>query len=130
MRFLMLSSSVDNFLKLVSVLLVFVFVLAITYIVTRWMAGYQKAHMKCKNLQIIETIPAGNSKMICLVKAGTQYLVVSVGKDEIHLLTTLNEDQLTDLSFLNEDENPVNGESFQEIFGQLKEKMSIKNNEK
>lgn len=126
----MLSSSMDSFLKLISVLLVFVFVLAITYVVTRWMAGYQKVRMKCKNLQIVETIPAGSNKMICLVKAGTQYLVVSVGKDEIHPLATLSEDQLTDLSFLNEGEDMVTGESFQEIFGQLKEKMSAKNNEK
>lgn len=127
MRFLMLSSSMDSFLKLISVLLVFIFVLAITYVVTRWMSGYQKTRMKCKNLQIIETIPAGNNKMICLVKAGTQYLVVSVGKDEIHPLTTLTEDQLTDLSFLNNnEEGMVTKESFQEIFGQLKEKISTK----
>lgn len=126
MSILMLSSSLDSFLKLISVLLVFVFVLAITYVVTRWMAGYQKVRMKSKNLQIIETIPAGNNKMICLVKAGTEYLVVSIGKDEIHPLMTLKEDQLTDVSFLMEGDTPNTGESFQEIFGQLKDKMSTK----
>lgn len=126
MSILMLSSSLDSFLKLISVLLVFVFVLAITYVVTRWMAGYQKVRMKSKNLQIVETIPAGNNKMICLIKAGTEYLVVSIGKDEIHPLMTLREDQLTDLSFLNEGDNLAAGESFQEIFGQLKDKMSSK----
>ncbi len=126
MRFLMLSSSLDSFLKLISVLLVFVFVLAITYVVTRWTAGYQKVRMKSKNLQIIETIQAGNNKMICLIKAGTEYLVVSVGKDEIHPLMTLKEDQLTDFSFLHEEDALISGESFQEIFGQLKEKMSKK----
>lgn len=126
MRFLMLSSSVESFLKLISVLLVFVFVLAITYVVTRWVGGYQKVRMKSKNLQIIETIPAGNNKTICLLKAGTEYLVVSVGKDEIHPLMTLTEDQLTDFSFLNEESGLVSGESFQEILGQLKEKMSQK----
>lgn len=130
MKFLMLSSSMDSFLQLVSVLLVFVLVLTITYFVTRWIAGYQKVRMKCKNLQMIETIPVGNNKMICLIKAGVQYLVVSVGKDEIHLLTSLREDQLTDLSFFDETENPMVEESFQEIFGQLREKLSVKNNEK
>lgn len=128
MRFLMLSSSVDSFLKLISVLLVFVFVLAITFIVTRWVAGYQKVRMKSKNLQIVESIPAGNNKMICLVKAGTEYLVVSVGKDEIHPLMTLKEDQLTDFSFMNETDEMITRESFQEIFGQLKDKMSKNNN--
>ena len=126
MNILMLSSSLDSFLKLISVLLVFVFVLVITYAVTRWMAGYQKVKMKSKNLQIIETIPAGNNKMICLLKTGTEYLVVSIGKDEIHPLTTLREDQLTDFSFLDEGDALVTGESFQEILGQLKDKMFAK----
>ena len=126
MGILMLSSSLDSFLKLISVLLVFVFVLAITYVVTRWTAGYQKVRMKSKNLQIIETIPAGNNKMICLLKAGTEYLVVSIGKEEIHPLMTLSESQLTDVSFLLDGDASNSGESFQEIFGQLKEKMSAK----
>lgn len=126
MNILMLSSSFDSFLQLISVLLVFVFVLVITYVVTRWMAGYQKGRMRSKNLQIIETIPAGTNKMICLVKAGKEYLVVSVGKDDIRPLMTLKEEQLTDLSFLSEGDGSITGESFQEIFGQLKEKMSSK----
>ncbi len=127
MRFLMLSSSIESFLKLISVLFVFVVVLVITYVATRWMGGYQKTRMKSKNLQVIETIPAGANKMICLIKAGTVYLVVSVGKDEINHLATLQEDQLTDFSFMIENEgNGVGTESFQEIFGQLKEKMSKK----
>lgn len=130
MNILMISSSLDSFLKLISVLLVFVFVLAITYVVTRWMAGYQKTQMKCKNLQIIETIPMGNNKMVCLLKAGTQYMVVSVGKDEIHPLMTLTEDQLADFSYMNDTQPLAMGESFQDILGQLKEKMSTKNNEK
>lgn len=130
MNILMISSSLDSFLKLISVLLVFVFVLAITYVVTRWMAGYQKTQMKCKNLQIIETIPMGNNKMICLLKAGTEFLVVSVGKDEIHPLMTLKEEQITDFSYINGTESNAVTESFQEILGQLKDKMSTNNKDK
>ena len=126
MNILLVSSSLDSFLQLIGVLLVFVFVLALTYAVTRWMAGYQKVRMRSKNLQMIETIPAGANKMICLVKAGTEYIVVSIGKDEIHPLMTLKEEQLTDLSFMNEGEGVITEESFQDILGQLKEKMSSK----
>lgn len=127
MRILLLSNSLESFFELISVLLVFVFVLVLTYFATRWMGNYEKRRMKSKNLQIIETIPAGNNKMISLVKAGTVYLVVSVGKDEIHPLTTLTEEQLTDFSFMMESSSSFqNTESFQEILGQLKEKMSKK----
>lgn len=127
MRYLMLSASMESFLQLIITLLIFSFVLLMTYLTTRWIGNYQKGHMNSKNLRVIETIPAGQNKNICLVKAGTEYLVVAIGKDEIHLLATLSEEQLTDLSFMNEvPSTMVTGESFQEIFGQLKDKMSKK----
>lgn len=122
---LLISSSLDSFLELIGVLLIFVFVLVITYLCSKWMAGYQKMHMKSKNLQIIESIPAGNNKAICLVKAGTEYLVVGIGKDEIQYLATLSEEQLTDFSF-REEKTTGKEETFQEIFGQFKDRMSKK----
>jgi len=129
MRILMVSltASMESFLQLISALLIFAFVLLITYFTTRWVGSYQRVRMKSKNLQVIESLQAGNNKSICLLKAGTEYIVVAVGKDEIHPLATLKEEQLTDLSFQNEGmDTVISGESFQEIFGQLKDKMSKK----
>jgi len=127
MKILMLSASMESFLQLISALLIFAFVLLVTYFTTRWVGNYQKVQMKSKNLQVLESLPAGNNKSICLIKAGTEYLVVAIGKDEIHPLATLKEEQLTDVSFLKESiEGVVTGESFQEILGQLKDKMSKK----
>lgn len=127
MILLSLSASMESFLQLISALLIFAFVLLITYFTTQWVGSYQKVRMKCKNLQVIESLSAGNNKSICLLKAGTEYLVVAIGKDEIHPLATLKEEQLTDVSFLDDGvESPVTGESFQEILGQLKDKMSKK----
>ena len=122
-----LSASMESFLQLISALLIFAFVLLITYFTTRWVGSYQRVRMKSKNLQVIESLSAGNNKSICLIKAGTEYLVVAIGKDEIHPLATLKEEQLTDVSFLDESvSTTVSGESFQEILGQLKDKMSKK----
>ncbi len=127
MRFLMLSASVESFLQLIVTLLIFVFVLIVTYATTRWIGTYHKGRINSKNLRIVETIPAGQNKHICLLKAGKEYLVVAIGKEEIRALATLSEEQLSDVSFLDEiSEMPVAGESFQEIFGQLKDKMSKK----
>ena len=122
---LLTTPSMDSFLELIGVLLIFVFILVITYLCSKWMAGYQKVHMKSKNLHMIESIPAGNNKAICLVKAGTEYLVVGIGKDEIQCLAKLSEEQLTDLSF-QEDKTTGNEETFQEIIGQFKNKLSKK----
>ena len=122
-----LGNSLENFLMLIATLLVFVFVLVITYLCTKWIANYQRVRLKSCNLQILESIPAGNNKMICLVKAGTEYMVVGIGKDELRLLTTLSEEQLTDVSFRQVNENNViTNETFSELLNKLKEKLPKK----
>lgn len=122
-----LSASMESFLQLISALLIFAIVLLLTYFTARWVGSYQKVRMKSKNLQVIESLAVGNNKSICLIKTGAEYLVVAIGKDEIHPLATLKEEQLSDLSFLDEGiETVVSGESFQEILGQIKDKMSKK----
>ena len=95
---ILLSSSLKSFFELIALLLIFVFVLLVTYAATKWMAGYQKAHYANKNLKVIETVPVGNNKMISLVEAGEVYLVVSIGKDEVNLLAQLTKEQLKDFS--------------------------------
>ena len=86
------------------------------------MAGIQKGRSFNKNLRIIETISAGNNKMISIVQAGEKYLVVSIGKDEVHYLTELKQEELKDLSFMNPDNQNDKQYPFAEIFGRLKEK--------
>ena len=119
---LLILSSLDSFVQLITVLVIFIFVLIITYFTTRWMAGIQKGRSFNKNLRIIETISAGNNKMISIVQAGEKYLVVSIGKDEVHYLTELKQEELKDLSFMNPDNQNDKQDPFAEIFGRLKEK--------
>lgn len=116
------NASADSFLKLITVLFIFVFVLLLTYLTTRWMAGFQKNRASNKNLRVIETISVGNNKFISIVEAGTEYLVVSVGKEEVNLLTTLEKEQLKDLSFLN-DTSQGNNESFKKILDKFKDSL-------
>ena len=119
---ILILSSLDSFVQLITVLVIFIFVLIITYFTTRWMAGIQKGRSVNKNLRIIETISAGNNKMISIVQAGEKYLVVSIGKDEVHYLTELKQEELKDLSFMNPDNQNDKQDPFAEIFGRLKEK--------
>lgn len=119
---ILILSSLDSFVQLITVLVIFIFVLIITYFTTRWMAGIQKGRSFNKNLRIIETISAGNNKMISIVQAGEKYLVVSIGKDEVHYLTELKQEELKDLSFMNPDNQNDKQDPFADIFGRLKEK--------
>ena len=123
---ILLVSSLDSFIQLIGVLLIFVFVLIITWLTTRWMAGYQKSHASNKNLQIIESIRITNNKFISIVKAGEVYLVVAVGKDEINFLTKLTREELTSLSFMEEKNEEIIPGNFEELLGKMKNKFPKK----
>ena len=118
------ATSLDSFVQLITVLIIFVFVLILTYFTTRWMAGIQKGRSFNKNLRIIETISVGNNKMISIVEAGKKYSVVSIGKDNVTYLTELKEEELKDLSFKDPQSMTQNTESFSAIMDKLKEKYS------
>ena len=57
---LLMSSSTESFLELLGVLLIFLFVLVITWLATRYMAEFQKSKNAGNNMQVIETISIGN----------------------------------------------------------------------
>jgi flagellar protein FliO/FliZ len=122
---ILLSSSLESFMQLLGALVIFAFVLVITYLTTRWMGGIQKAHSNNKNLRVVETIGVGNNKMISIVEVGTVYLVVSVGKDEVHLLTQLTREELKDFSF-EEEKAGGSQETFAEIMNKIKDKLPKK----
>jgi flagellar protein FliO/FliZ len=120
-----MSSSWESFIQLLGALVIFAFVLVITYLATRWMGGMQKTRGSNKNLRIIETIGVGNNKFISIVEVGTVYLVVSVGKDEVNLLTRISMEELKDLSF--EDEDNMNlQDTFAGILKKVKDKVPKK----
>jgi flagellar protein FliO/FliZ len=125
MNNILMSSSWESFIQLLGALVIFAFVLVITYLATRWMGGMQKTRGSNKNLRIIETIGVGNNKFISIVEVGTVYLVVSVGKDEVNLLTEISKEELKDLSF--EDEDNMNlQDTFAGILKKVKDKVPKK----
>lgn len=87
---LSVTTKTDSYLQFMTVLILFVFVLAITYLVTRWIANYQKGKAGMGNLEIIETCRVASNKYIQIVRAGEKYLVIGVGKDEVHMLSELS----------------------------------------
>lgn len=91
-------SATDSYLQFITVLVLFVFVLGITYVTTRWIANYQKEKTAGGNLEVIETMRITNNKYVQIVRAGNKYLAIAVGKDEIHMLSELSEDELIFMS--------------------------------
>lgn len=86
------ASSIAQFL---TVLLLFIFVLVITYLTTRWIARLQRGQMVGgDNIEILETAKISVDKYIELVRVGDKYLALGVGKNEVSVLAELNEDSL------------------------------------
>ena len=119
------TSSFSSFMQLIGVLIIFLFVLAVTYVATRWIAGYQKEHSYNKNLKIIATLRLTTNKYIQIVQAGEEYLVIAIGKDEVRLLTKLTQEQLRELP---SEEFPagVGPESFKELLEKFKKHIPKK----
>lgn len=86
--------AIDTFSQVMTVIIVFVVVLTVTYFVTKWVASYQKDKNRSKNFEIIETMRITSNKYLQIVKAGEKYLVIGIGKEEINILAELPREEV------------------------------------
>lgn len=107
-------SSLNAIAEFLTVLIIFVFVLAITFFTTRWIANYQKGKIFSKNIEVIETYKITTNKYLQIVKTADKYLVIAVCKDTVTLLTELNKEQI---EFSNDTHQGMN---FKEILEKAK----------
>ena len=91
---LAVSGRTDSYVQFMTILILFVFVLGITYFVTRWIAKIQKDNIGVGNLEVVETCRITQNKFIQIVRTGEKYLVIAVGKDEIHMLAEVSKEEL------------------------------------
>ncbi len=87
-------SRVDSYAQLMTVLVIFLFVLALTWFVTRWIAGYQKGKSTNTNMELLESFRLSNNKYIQIVRIGNKYLTLAVCKDTVTMLTEIPEEEL------------------------------------
>ena len=57
-----MSSRIEAFAQLLTLLIIFIFVLAVTYYVTRFVGNYQKNKLSGSNINILETMRIANNK--------------------------------------------------------------------
>ncbi len=87
-------STMDSYLQFLTVLILFVFVLVITYVTTKWIANYQKGKAVGSNMEVMETLRITGNKYLQIVRVGKKYLVIGIGKDEVHMLAEVSEEDL------------------------------------
>lgn len=87
-------SGITSFTQFLTVLLIFVGVLFLTYFTTKWVAGYQKGKMMTGNIHVIETLKLTQNKYIQIVNIGDKYFAIAIAKDNISIIGELNEESL------------------------------------
>ena len=84
----------ESFTQFLTVILVFLLVLALTYFTTRFVGNYQKARSVNRNFEVIETYRITNGKYLQIVKIGEKYMVIGIGKDNITSICELSADDI------------------------------------
>ena len=91
---LSVTSGFESVLQFITVLIIFVFVLGITYISTRYIVGIQKEQYKTGNMELIETLRISNNKYLQIVRAGNKYFCMAVCKDTVTMLGEIQKEEL------------------------------------
>ena len=91
---LTISETADSYMQFMTVLILFLFVLTVTYFVPRWVAGYQKGRVSNANLEVVETIGLTGNKYIQILRVGQKYLAVAICKDTVTMLKEISEQDL------------------------------------
>lgn len=97
----LLTGTESSYAQFITVLIVFVLVLGVTALTTKWLAGYQKQQGASGNIEVIETGRLANNKYLQIVRVGETYMVIAVCKDTVTMLGEISEEQLKKPEFTN-----------------------------
>lgn len=115
---ILLTGRSNSYVQFITVLLVFVLVLAVTALTTKWIANYQKQQSVNCNIEVIETTRISNNKYIQLVRVGEIYMAIAVCKDTVTMLGEIPKEQLAEITGSNGSPN------FKELFDKVTKKDS------
>lgn len=115
------SKRFDSIGQLLTVILIFIFVLALTYVATKLTAGLQKGRLAGSNVEILETFKIAPTKYIQVVRIGKKYFSYVVCKDAVTLLGEMTEDEI--VTQAKEETEPAVNMKFKEIFDKLKKQQ-------
>lgn len=116
---ILLTGNTDSYAQFITVLIIFVLVLAVTALVTRWIANYQKEQSVNVNIEVIETTRISGNKYIQIVRLGEKYVAIAVCKDTVTLLGEISKEQLRE-------ENHAGVFQFRDILERAAQKTEVK----
>lgn len=119
--FLVGTSTLASFIKLILLCICFVLILVAAHYFTKWYSRTGMVRNKTQNIQVLETYPLGAGKQICILKLGEKYVAVAVTKEHVTVITELQEEQLTF------EELTAGNANFGEVFGNMVKEQLSKN---
>ena len=116
----------DAFLRFLTVLLIFVFVLVITQLTTRYVANYQKNRLGGGTIRLLESARLNNNAYIQLVNIAGRVLVLAVAKDNISVICELTEEEYNSFSSSDDFACASKAGTFKDILSKAKENLQHK----
>ena len=123
---MVMSFSIDGAVQLITVIFIFIIVLVLTYLTSRFVGGYQKNRYSNSNIQILEAMTIATNKVLQIVQVGDKCFAVVVCKDTVTLLGEIDKSSLKEKELSASVYN-----SFDSVFNLVKNKVkkSENNNE-
>lgn len=105
---LLSTSTISDIAQLFTVLIIFIAVLVITMLCTKWMGNFQKAQSSSGSAEVIETVRLAPGKWLQIIRIGSKIKVIAVCKDTVTYLGDVDESDL-------KAEDPAEKKSFSEV---------------
>jgi len=113
-------SSLNSFLQLIGVTILFLIVLAITFLTTKFVGGIKMNRDSKSNFKVIETYKITQNKYLQIIEVANKYILIAISKDNIQYLTELNGEEVKELELPKLDIN------FSEVFNKVTKNQKSK----
>lgn len=116
----LIMSSLNSFLQLVGVSILFLIVLAITFLTTKFVGGIKMNRDSKSNFKVVETYKITQNKFLQIIEVGNKYILIAISKDSIQYLTELDRQEVKELELPKLDIN------FSEVFNKVTKNQKSK----
>ena len=107
-------STFAGIFKLIFLVIIFIVILVLSYLVTKWYANSGLVKNKTNNIEIKESFQLAPGKTISIVRIGEKYVALAQFKDNVVKLAELTEEEL----ILNR-EVEISDTSFKDVFSNI-----------
>ena len=107
-------STFAGIFKLIFLVIIFIVILVLSYLVTKWYANSGLVKNKTNNIEIKESFQLAPGKTISIVRIGEKYVALAQFKDNVVKLAELTEEEL----ILNR-EVLISDSSFKDVFSNI-----------